>query len=218
MPIFQTEYEKVYKAIRDAIVSGKFVSGERLPQRKLAERFGTTTITVREALRFLENDGLIVFEPKWGAMVMEITPEKIYGRYIVREALEGMAARLASQNISQAEKEELLELAKKCDTDLTGDKLTRNEKANLHFKLHEKIVNITRCEELISSIKRINLHRILLSNAYHIDWHKDRPSQHTNLIKAIISGDCDLAETTMRRHVRDGYEMEMRALEEHKKR
>ncbi|MCK5006974.1 MAG: GntR family transcriptional regulator [Spirochaetales bacterium] len=93
MADFRTEYEKVYEAIRNAIIAGQYVPGERLPQRKLAEKFNTTTITVREALRFLEQDGLILIEPKWGAMVVEITAEKIYGRYIVREALEGMAAR-----------------------------------------------------------------------------------------------------------------------------
>lgn len=93
MADFRTEYEKVYEAIRNAIIAGQYAPGERLPQRKLAEKFNTTTITIREALRFLERDGLILIEPKWGAMVVEITAEKIYGRYIVREALEGMAAR-----------------------------------------------------------------------------------------------------------------------------
>ncbi len=78
MADFRTEYEKVYEAIRNAVIAGQYAPGERLPQRKLAEKFNTTTITVREALRFLEQDGLVSIEPKWGAMVVEITPEKIY--------------------------------------------------------------------------------------------------------------------------------------------
>jgi DNA-binding GntR family transcriptional regulator len=212
MPDYRTEYQKVYDAIRSAIMEGEYAPGERLPQRKLAEKYETTTITVREALRFLESDGLIVIEPKWGAMVQEITPEKVRGRYLVREALEGMAARLAAVSITDGEKKELMALAERCDRELTGDRLSRREKASLHYALHDRIVQITRCEELIRSINRNNLHTVILSNAYHIDWTSDDPRQHRNLVRALTSGDADRAEATMRAHVRDGYTMEMRAL------
>jgi len=213
MPDFRTEYQKVYEAIRNAIIAGQYDPGERLPQRKLAEKFKTTTITVREALRFLEQDGLISIEPKWGAMVVEITAEKIYGRYIVREALEGMAARLAAQNITDEEKQQLMEIAVECDRELLDDRMSRQDKANLHYTLHEKIVNTTRCPELIQSINRNNLHTLILSNAYHIDWLHDDPERHRNLVQSIISGDSDRAESTMRQHVRDGYAMELKAIQ-----
>ena len=213
MADFRTEYEKVYEAIRNAIIAGQYAPGERLPQRKLAEAFNTTTITVREALRFLEQDGLILIEPKWGAMVVEITAEKVYGRYIVREALEGMAARLAAGNITEEEKRELMEMAQECDRELVADRLSRQEKAALHYKLHERIVNITRCPELIQSINRNNLHTVILSNAYHIDWRHDNPERHRTLVQSINSADPDRAEAAMREHVRDGYSMELKALQ-----
>lgn len=212
MPDYRTEYQKVYEAIRNAIMEGEYAPGERLPQRKLAEKYETTTITVREALRFLESDGLIVIEPKWGAMVQEITPEKVRGRYLVREALEGMAARLAAANVTDSEKAELMALAERCDRELTGERLTRREKAGLHYSLHDRIVQITRCEELVRSINRNNLQTVILSNAYHIDWTSDDPQQHRNLVQALTSGDPDRAEATMRAHVRDGYAMEIKAL------
>jgi DNA-binding GntR family transcriptional regulator len=213
MADFRTEYEKVYEAIRNAIIAGQYAPGERLPQRKLAEAFNTTTITVREALRFLEQDGLILIEPKWGAMVVEITAEKVYGRYIVREALEGMAARLAAGNITEEEKRELMEMAQECDRELVADRLSRQDKAAMHYKLHERIVNITRCPELIQSINRNILHTVILSNAYHIDWRHDNPERHRTLVQSINSGDPDRAENAMREHVRDGYRMELKALQ-----
>jgi len=212
MPAFQTEHQKLYEAIRSAILSGEYAPGEKLPQRKLAQKFGATTITVREALRSLESEGLIMIEPKWGAMVVEITPEKIQGRYIVREALEGMAACLAARKASREEREELEALAERCDRELSGDTLSRSEKANLHYSLHERIVKVTRCEELIQAINRINLQTIILSNAYHIDWRADRPGQHGNLVRAILSGEPERAEAAMRAHIRDGYTMELKAL------
>ena len=213
MPDFRTAYQKIYEVIRNAIIAGEYSPGERLPQRRLAQKYQTTTITVREALRFLEQDGLISIEPKWGAMVVEITPQKIRGRYLVREALEGMSARVAAQNIVEAEKGPLRELAERCDRELVRDQLTPQEKANLHYSLHEFIVRITRCPELIESIMRNNLHTVLLSNAYHIDWEHDDPHRHRTLVESILSGAPDRAEATMRQHVRDGFSMELRALE-----
>ena len=213
MADFRTEYEKVYENIRDAILAGDFKAGDKLPQRKLAEMYNATTITVREALRALQSDGLIVIEPKWGAMVTEMTPEAIQGRYIVRAALEGMAARLAAKKINSEERRELLVLASKCDKELTSNKLNRQEKAHLHYQLHKKIVEITKCKELIRSINRINLQAIIFSNAYHIDWTHDDPERHRKLVKSIISKDPDTAERVMRTHVEDGYKMEMKAMD-----
>jgi DNA-binding GntR family transcriptional regulator len=106
-----------------------------------------------------------------------------------------------------------MELAGKCDRELLGDGVSRQDKANLHYTLHEKIVNITRCPELIQSINRNNLHTVILSNAYHIDWLHDDPERHRNLAQSIISGDPDRAESTMRQHVRDGYAMELKAIQ-----
>ena len=213
MADFRTEYQKIYETLRAAIMSGEYVPGERLPQRRLAQRYGTTTITVREALRFLEQDGLIAIEPKWGAMVAEITPERIRGRYVVREALEGMAARLVASTITEAERPALVELAERCDRELVAVGLSRQQKAALHYALHELIVRTTRCRELVESITRTNLQTVLMSNAYHIDWEHDDPHRHRTLVQSLLSGDPDQAEATMRAHVRDGCAMELAALE-----
>lgn len=213
MPKYKTEAQKAYEAIKDAIISGRFAPSQRLPQRKLAEEFGTTTITVRDALRALESEGLVVIEPKWGAMVEEITPKKMLGRYIVREALEGMAARLATGNITPAIRDELIAIAGRLDRELIRDDLSPREKAQVHCELHQRIAELTYCDELENLLNKLNLHSIILSNAYHIDWHAYDEDWHQRLVKAITSGDPDLAEHTMRAHVKRGYEMEARAVE-----
>jgi DNA-binding GntR family transcriptional regulator len=213
VPDYRTEYQKVYEVVRNAILAGEFKPGERLPQRKLAKKFETTTITVREALRFLENDNLVVIEPRWGGTVVEMTPERLHGRYVVREALEGMAARLAGGSMTAEEKQRLRELATHCDSELLSDRLTPQQKASLHYSLHNLIVQMTRCDELIRSVNRNSLYTILLSNAYHIDWTHDDPHRHRNLVEIIISGTADEAEDAMRAHVRDGYSMELQALQ-----
>ena len=209
---YKTESQKVYEAIRESILSGKFKPGDRLPQRRLAEEFDATTITVREALRYLETEGLVVIQPKWGAMVEEIAADKIIGRYVVREALEGMAARLAAVNIEPEIRIELLEEAKQLDEQLIRDEVSPHEKARIHYQLHKRITELTFCNELINLLNRINLHTIIMANAYHIDWHSYDDNWHQYLIEAIVSGDADQAERTMRVHVQRGCEMEIRAL------
>lgn len=212
MPAYKTEAQKVYESIREAILNGQFRPGERLPQRRLADQFSTTTITVREALRSLESEGLVVIEPKWGAMVEEITAKNLFGRYVVREALEGIAARLAADHITPPVREELVETASELDLVLIRDDVSPVEKANMHHKLHERIAELTECPELESLLNKINLHTIIMSNAYHIDWHTYDEGWHLHLIESIVSGDPNLAEKTMREHVQRGFEMENRAL------
>jgi len=213
MPRYLTDSQRIAAAVKQAILAGQLKPSQRLPQRKLAIQHGTTTIVVREALRLLEHEGLVAIEPKWGAIVAEVNQEAIRGRYIVREALEGMAARLASQAFSDADRNELGDLADRCDRELHMDGTPPAEKAKLHYALHAKIVRITACEELIALIEKINLQMIIVHNAYHIDWTQERKGWHRRLVDAILSGDMELAEKTMREHVRRGYEMEHKALQ-----
>lgn len=212
MPVRKTESQKAYEAIRGAILSGRFKPGDRLPQRRLADEFGATTITVREAFRSLENEGLVAIEPKWGAMVVEITRERVFGRYVVREALEGMAARLAAGHITPVVREELLSQAAQVDKTLVRDDVGAAEKAHIHYQLHERIAELSECDELRVQLRKLNLHTIILSNASILDWSDYTDEWHQTLVRVISEGDPDEAEKMMRIHVRRGFEMESKAL------
>ena len=212
MAVNITEGQRVQEAIREEILNGAFTHGSRLPQRQLAERYQTTTIVVRDALRALETEGIVEIEAKWGATVAEITPERLRERYIVREALECMAARLASQEISRRELGELEELAIKVDAAHRDSGVSRQNKAQIHHTLHERIVEASHCGELVALVRRSNLHTIILSNAFHIDWNAEESGWHAKLVAAIASGDEELAEREMRVHVHRGLEMETAAI------
>jgi DNA-binding GntR family transcriptional regulator len=212
VPDFRTDTQKVADELRESILQGEFSPGDRLPQRSVAERFGTTTIVAREALRAIAGEGLVIVEPRFGAMVEEVTSERLRERYIVREALEGMAARLAASNILGEERNDLVILADECDRELPGDKLSRHDKGRLHTKLHEFIVVIARSGELQRLLNGIYLHSMIVANAYHIDWKNDEAKCHRTLVDPIVKGDGDKAEEIMRVHVRRGLEMELGAL------
>ena len=208
MASFRTEYQKVGDDLRTAILRGDFSPGERLPQRKLAEQFKTTTITVREALRALSAEGLVEIEPKWGATVVELTAGKLEGQYIVREALEGMAARLACARMNENQRRELLERAGECDLHLPSEDMSLERKAELHYSLHEMIAVSSGCDELVEAIRRLHIFSLLMLNAYHDILSADPPGWHTFLAEAVAGNDPDRAESAMREHIRRGYQIE----------
>ena len=213
MPDFRTETQKLTDKLREAIMSGEYKPGDRLPQRKIAERFNTTPIVAREALRALDSEKMVLIEPRFGAMVEEISKKKLIERYIVREALEGMAARLACEKMTRKGEEELIKLADHCDRDFFNNDISPSDKAALHMLLHDTILEIADCEELSQILKTIYLNSILVSIAYHIDWTTEQPGWHRKLVDAIISDDPARAEKTMREHVINGKERELQAVE-----
>lgn len=213
MADFRTDTQKIVDLIREDILNGRYKPGEKLPQRKIAETYSVSTIVARDALRILNNEKIVIIEPRFGAMVEEITKEKLKGWYVVREALEGMAARLACQNLTTVDEAILDNLAAECDQHLSGDDLTNKEKATLHKQLHEKIISLAHCEELSDLLGNFYLKTIILSIAYHIDWTKDEEDWHSILIRAIKSRDPDEAERVMRIHVQRGLRRELEAFE-----
>ncbi len=84
----------VIDSIRSAIAVGRFKVGERLPERLLCEMTGVSRTLVREALRQMESEGLILVQPHVGPVVAGVTPEQAEGIYQVRAALEGLACEL----------------------------------------------------------------------------------------------------------------------------
>lgn len=85
---FQTKTEWIYSQLREMITSGELTSGSRLPLAPLAERFGTSEIPVREAMRMLNRDGLVTIESHRGATVASVSWDQLYEAIFVRSYLE----------------------------------------------------------------------------------------------------------------------------------
>lgn len=100
---------RVTDSIRNAILVGRFSPGERLPERELCEMTGVSRTLVREALRQLESEGLIVVIPHRGPEVARVTPEQARGIYQVREELEGLACQLFAESAPDARLADLRE-------------------------------------------------------------------------------------------------------------
>ena len=93
----------VFNTLRQAILKGELEPGERLMEMQLAEQLGVSRTPIREAMRKLELEGLVLMIPRKGAVVAEITEKSLRDVLEVRKALEELAVRLACEKIQDEE-------------------------------------------------------------------------------------------------------------------
>lgn len=203
--MFQTAAEKAYESISKKIISGEFTPGTRLVRRQLAQELGMSPIPVLEAMKRLEQDGLIEYRAHWGSIVTIPTAERVMDMYIFREAIECQVARVLATNATEEQKSELRELAAELDFhryEGTDTELI----TELHIQFHTLMAECTSYPSLISALQRINF-AWLLFNA--VQSRRTRPAVqrywHLTLINNILDQDPDDAEQAMRAHVYDSY-------------
>ncbi|MGB8651317.1 MAG: GntR family transcriptional regulator [Mycobacteriales bacterium] len=103
LPTAAEHPDHVYDEIRRAVVEGRYAPGMRLVEQRLAEEFEVSRTPVREALRRLESEGLVVVERHRGAEVRRLTAAEIADLYDVRSRLEAYAAELAAERGTEAD-------------------------------------------------------------------------------------------------------------------
>jgi DNA-binding GntR family transcriptional regulator len=101
--------EQVIDAIRDAVIEGKFKPGEKIPEQDLAEQLGVSRTPIREAIRILEQQGLLYIVPKSGTFVTEVDPEDLKDSLSIRIALEELALRQGIERSSPVQWDSLCE-------------------------------------------------------------------------------------------------------------
>jgi DNA-binding GntR family transcriptional regulator len=187
-----------------AIVSGELAPGEKLSEPELAHRFGTSRGPLREALQHLEGMRLVERRPNVGARVAEVGQRELVDLYNAREALEGMACRLAASSITPDEVAALRALLDHHEQrpDVKEDRGYFQADALTDYHAH--LVKAGRNEELIALLDQLS-HRVRLYR-YRSSHMTSRPQralkEHHQILDAIEAGDGELAELLMRRHIR----------------
>lgn len=102
--------KSVYKFFKKAVFSGYFQPGERLVESTLAEKLNVSRTPLREAIKRLETEGLVNIIPNKGASVLKSSPEEIEEMYFIAGVLEGLAAYLATENLSMADIDRMREI------------------------------------------------------------------------------------------------------------
>lgn len=200
----RTSADRVFEALQTAIVRGDIAPGSRVGEAELAERFGTSRGPLREALRRLESRHLVERTPHVGIRIAALTHESLIEIYYVREALEGMAARLAAMHMSADEIDGLRQVLAEHERDeaLQADTAYFQQEGDLdfHYRIIQGSHNRALTDLLIGELYyRVRMYR------YQFSAYANRPqkafTEHQRIVEAIENRDGDLAEMLMRRHV-----------------
>lgn len=200
-PGFQiTVRDHVHRMVRNAILGGRFATGEKINERGLAEQFGVSTTPVKEALRQLETEGLVEALPRRG-VVIRFSSSWAEEMILARAALESMIAHLAAKRIEKPAGAELMAIAgemAKATVSADADSLI-----SLNERFHEHIHRSSRCGYLAKLIERQQFYDASIRRVIHMDSTERQKAleEHTAIAKAIVAGDADLAERQMRNHV-----------------
>ena len=215
--------DRLAAAIQARILSGEIPSHSRLRQASLAAEFGVSRTPVREALRKLQSTGVVVLEPHRGAVVRGTTPHEVREAYLVRAELEGLAAELATEHITDEELARLREAQDLFRRSIEGEIERRRsgeppqpwsaengwERANNLF--HEVIQRAAGNRQLLAAIA--HLHR---SFPRHLTWSAlsrsshllgENVEQHNRILAALERRDPAAAREEMAAHVRAAGEL-----------
>lgn len=191
----------VFNTLRQAILRGELEPGERLMEIALAQKLGVSRTPIREAIRKLELEGLVVMVPRKGAEVADITEKDLRDVLEVRTALEALSIELAIKNMTE-EDFEALRMANEDFRALSdGNELIKLAEADVAF--HEIIYIATNNNRLIQIIN--NLREQMYR--YRLEYIKDasaRPrliEEHQEIIDAMLAKDVERAKKAITRHV-----------------
>ncbi|MFZ0342076.1 MAG: GntR family transcriptional regulator [Gaiellaceae bacterium] len=193
--------DEAFRALHDAIVSGRLQPNQRLVEADLVEELGVGRAAIRTALIRLEQEDLVEREPNRGARVRMISLPMAIEILQAREVLEGLTAGRAAERITPKDAAALRGDLAAQRKQLDGGDLLAASDANAAF--HRRIVTIARhetAERLISS-----LHAQMVRFQYRTILSPGRSersfSEHLAIAEAIAAGDARAAERAMRRHI-----------------
>ena len=181
----------VFNTLRQAILKGELKPGERLMEIQLAQRLGVSRTPVREAIRKLELEGLVVMVPRKGAEVAKITVKDLEDVLEVRAALEELAAKMACEHITDEQLQELKRAAADFKKVLDTDDLTACVQADIKF--HEIIYNATDNARLLQILNNLReqMYRYRMEYLKDKSMHKTLLEEHDAIRRALKKRDKD---------------------------
>lgn len=193
--------EVVFNTLQRAILRGDLVPGQRLMEIQLAEKMGVSRTPVREAIRKLELEGLVVMVPRKGAEVAHISGKNLRDVLEVRRALEELAGELACKRMTEEEFKRLERANHRFTSLLGGDDITEIAQADEEF--HGLIYQATENDRLIQMVNHLReqMYR------YRIEHIKDRSQrkilvqEHQEIMRALAARDVEATRRTIRNHI-----------------
>jgi DNA-binding GntR family transcriptional regulator len=203
--------ERVYQALRERILGGEILPGMHLVEAELTAEYRVSRGTVREGLRRLSFDDLVELIPHRGARVRRLTHRDVEELYVVREAVESVAARLAATG-----PREFLAVLRAIHAEAEG--LTpghdRIKLVRLNYRFHSTVAEMAGNRTLYTVIRRLNTPMIGYQFVSALDAIDIATSQrhHAQILAALAARDAERAEAAMHRHMEWSRQSVVRAI------
>lgn len=195
--------DKVFDAIEEEILTGELPSGETVSENKLSSRLGVSRTPVREALRRLEQEGLVRNEPGRGAVILGVTKQDLLDIYEIRVRIEGLAARSAAQSITEEQASamrELVELQEFYVSKGDSEKI-RDLDSEFHSMIYSFCTSRVLSDTLNSLHHRIERFRRISVGAS--DRAVRMGAEHRAIMEALAAHDGDRAEALLIEHIKN---------------
>ncbi|MGX9225628.1 GntR family transcriptional regulator [Streptomyces albus] len=195
--------DQAYRELKSAVLANRLRPGDALSVPALAARMGISRSPVREAVQRLIHDGLATHEPHRGAVVARVDVADVRQLYLLREVMEGLAARLATERLDAAKVAELRALLEEHEQVVTcGDDEERHTQMDMDY--HRLIREVAGNDHLTAALDTIQGKAHL---ALHSLWRSPEAqrlavAEHRRIFEAMTSGDPQAAEEAAREHIR----------------
>lgn len=191
----------VFQTLRQAILRGELQPGERLMEIKLADKLGVSRTPVREAIRKLELEGLVLMIPRRGAEVAEITEKSLRDVLEVRGALEDLAMDLACDRITADDIEKMKEAAEGFAVSLESGDVTEIAEADVKF--HDIIYFATDNQRLIQLLYNLReqMYRYRVEYLKREEVHETLLKEHEHIIDCLKKRDKKAAKEAISVHI-----------------
>jgi DNA-binding GntR family transcriptional regulator len=207
--------DQAYQAIREEITTGRLEPAERVTERSLADRLGVSPTPIREALRRLEHERLVVRSDTRSITIASPSLAHLRDLSMIEAALRGVAARLAAERATERERAGIK--AKFAEFDAlpkrySDDAKVRERALRLTRELHRLIDLAAHSDTLIDMIDTATAFDFTFRTRYAEQLYatgttiRDRHEQHRAIVEAVVDGDPDKAERLMHDHIRTATE------------
>ncbi len=195
--------DKIYARLKALIAERRMLPGERILQDRLARQMGVSRTPLVNALKRLAQERLVEWVSRRGIYVKRFTKREMARLFEVREALEGLSARLAAPRIDPAEANHLMEVFGNLDLSPTPAAVRKYVERDRHF--HWRIVEIAGNDQLAQAMDSVNMMFFAYQDGLVRPAAETVP-EHYAILEALRRHDPDASEAAMRLHIRRSVE------------
>lgn len=188
----------IVDTLREAIIRGTLVPGERVRQDALATRFGVSQMIVREAFKQLVIEGFLKAEPRRGVAVAPLSADDAWEMTELRSLIEPKALEWAMPRLGRAELDKAARIAAELDKARTVDRIIA-----LNARFHETLYGAARQARTLAMIAtiRLNFERYLRFAWEETEHLRQSQQEHKDLVALCVAGNSEAATGLLRQHI-----------------